>query len=454
MANNTILAIDISSTKIISIVANKNHQSNIVLHGVGVSASEGIKKGIIVDIDKLSSSLNDSIQKATSTTPFSIDKVYVSLSSVNIKFLNSSGSINIQSGIITQKEIAQVLKIAYFDAVLPDYDIIHVIPKYFVIDDSQVVENPLNLNGTRLDVEVNIVIAKKTIINNLNQVLKRVNIENAIFVSSSYMASLAIFDLLSEEQKNSNILILNLGGQTSEGALFKKGILSNIISTPFGSVNITNDIHRAFQTPISAADKIKKDYGSLLAQSYEIKKIKTPHIANPEISKEILIEEVRVNIHARVEEILLMLYKKLSEGSYLEDLNSVILTGGMSKIKGIDKLANLIFSHPVKVLKPISIQNGYINLNDEVYSVITGILLFALDQNPPLELDSTKNLRLAYEIAQKDDYKLINIQKKDSEKEDELILKETNVEISKDIKKEKDGFFDKLINKFSHWFGI
>jgi len=447
--NNTILAIDISSTKIISIVANKNQQNNIVLHGVGVSVSEGIKKGGIVDIDKLSNSLNESIQKATNTTPFSIDKVYVSISSINTKIINNNGSINIQSGIITQKDINQVLKIAYFDAVLPDYDIIHVIPKYFIIDDNQTVENPLNMNGSRLSCEINIVIAKKTILNNINQVLKRNNIEEAIFVVSSYAASLAIFGRLSFEQKSGNILVFNLGGETSEVALLKRGILSYSTSVGFGSVNITYDLHKIFQTPVSAADKIKKDYGSLLPQSYEIKKVKTPHIANSEVVREILIEEIRTNIHARIEEILIMFFKKLSQNGYLEDVNNIILTGGMSKIKGIDKLASLIFSHSIQILKPINIQNGYINLEDEIYSVITGILLFALNQNPPLELDSTKNLRQKYEINQKLTTH-INI-----DKESDIILKEKDNTDDKQTKhKLKEGLTDKIIKKISHWFGL
>jgi len=456
MVNETILAIDIGSTKIISIVVNKNQQSNIILHGVGISSSEGVKKGGIVDIDKLSSSLNESIQKATSTTPFSIDKVYVSISSINTKIINNSGSINIQSGIITQKDINQVLTLAYFDAVLPDYDIIHVIPKYFTIDDNQVVENPLNMNGTRLGCEVNIVIAKRNIINNINQVLKRNNIDNTIFVVSSYAASLAIFDRLSIEQKNGNILIFNLGGETSEVALLKKGVLSYIAAVGFGSANITYDLHKVFQTPISAADKIKKDYGSLLPQSYEIKKVKTPNIANSDVSKEILIEEIRTNIHARVEEILIMLFKKISHGGYLDDVNNIVLTGGMSKIKGIDILVNKVFSLPTKILKPVNIQNGYINLEDEVFSVITGMIFFALNQNPPLELDSTKKLRQKYQIQQNEE-SLLNIQNNqvDKHNKNDIVLNEKENINHEEIKNEsKEKLSNKIIKKISQWLGI
>ena len=391
MVDKTVLAIDIGSTKTISVVAQKNIHGGINILGVGASASKGVKKGSIVDIDKLSQTVNQSISNATSTMPYSIDEVIVSISSIHTKSIRNSGSINIQNGIITQKEITQVLKIAYYDAeIIPDYDAIHIIPLYFIIDDNLQVENPLNMNGSRLDCYVNIIIAKKTSLNNIAQVLKRNNLEIDNFILSSYASALSTLD---SDQKKIGTALIDMGGDTTELILYKNNTINYSIAIPYGSENITKDLHTMFQTPLNSADKIKKEYGFLIDKNIDNKKVIMPHIGNPDNLKEILIEEIKINIHARVEEILTMIYHKFIESGLDEQINALILTGGMSKIEGIDKLANKIFHLPTTIIKPINLQNGYMNLQDQVYATIVGMILYAFDDNPMLELDSNKNLR-------------------------------------------------------------
>lgn len=452
--DRSILAIDIGTTNIVSIVAQNDLNAKINILGIGKSISNGINKGTIIDIDQVSSSIKDAVELARSSYGSEINATYVSISGIHTRSIRSHGSINIPSGHITSKEIKQVLSIALYDAqIVPDYEAIHVIPLYFKVDGNNSIQNPINMNGSRLEVEVNIVTAKKTAISNIKNALKRSNLDVTNFVLTSYASTIAT---LCDENKNIGVATIDLGASTSEFSIFKnRSLLYNDV-VPIGSEHLTNDLSIILRTPINAADEIKKKYASLIPMDElsenTIKKIKVPILGNESESEETSLEYIQTIMHARVEEVLCLIQQKLKNSALYDKINTIVLTGGMSKIPGIDLLAKQIFQDiPVQLSNPKNIQNGYINFNDPTLSTIVGILIYGLDNDPFFELDSNKNLRKKTSKEQRQ-VESMNTEtlEKPPLKQDFVFQEEDKLEML-NLKKEKKSMFSGMWKKFSEW---
>ncbi|MEA3497726.1 MAG: cell division protein FtsA [Campylobacterota bacterium] len=396
--NDSILAIDIGATNIISIVATNDFNNKINILGVSKVKSSGVEKGNIVDINLAGNSINESVINAISSSGSSITKAVVSISGANTRTLSSNGVVNIPSGQITENEIKQVLKMALYNAnVITDYDVIHVLPIFFRVDDGSAISNPLNMNGTRLEVVVNVITAKKSSLVNIKNALKIANLEVDKFVLSGYASAIAT---LESDQKKLGSVVINLGGTTSQLVVYKDSTIIYSDFLPIGSEHITNDISVMLHTPYSAANMVKKQYGTLLPNSDDeneqnIKKVKLPLLGNETETKEISLEQIQPILHARIEEIFSLIHDRLNDGSVMENIGGgVILTGGMTFIPGIKELASLIFSTlPVKISNPKNIQNGYIDFNDPTMTTIVGLLLYELDSSDSFELDSNSDIK-------------------------------------------------------------
>jgi len=398
--NNSILAIDIGTTNIIAIVASNDFSNKINILGVGQSKSEGVQKGNISDINLAGNSINEAVSTAMNSSGALLDKAVVSLSGANTKTLRGSGVVNIPSGQITQNDIKQVLKMALYNAqIIADYEVIHVLPIFFRVDDGATISNPLNMNGSRIEVSVNIITAKKTSLINVRNALKQANLEVDKFVLSGYANAIAT---LEDDQKKLGSAVINLGGTTTQLVVQKGSTILYNDFLPIGSEHITNDISVTFHTPYSAANMIKKQYATLLPSrdidsdnELNIKKVKLPTLGNESESKEISLDQIQPILHARIEETLCIIHDKLIESAAIESIDGgIVLTGGMTYIPGIKELASKIFNNiPVKIANPRNIQNGYINFNTPSMSTIVGLLLYELDSENNFELDSNSELR-------------------------------------------------------------
>ena len=187
MMNNSILAIDIGTTNIIAIIASNDFSNKINILGVGQTTSKGVQKGNIVDIDLASTCIGEAVSNAIDSSGTSTSKAVVSISGANTKTVMSKGVMNIPSGQIQYNDIKQVLKMALYNAqIIADYEVIHVLPIFFRVDDGTTISNPLNMNGSRIEVSVNIITAKKTSLTNVRNALKQINLEVDKFILSGY----------------------------------------------------------------------------------------------------------------------------------------------------------------------------------------------------------------------------------------------------------------------------
>jgi len=394
--DRTILALDIGTTQIVSIVAQNDLNDKINILGMGKTLSAGINKGNIVDIDLASNCIKDAVLLSRSSYDIEIDATYITFSGINTRSTRSKGTANIPNGHITSNDIKLVLSRALYEVqISPDYEAIHVVPIHFIVDDNNPIENPLNMNGSRLEVYANIIMAKKTAITNIKNALKKANLEDITYVLTSYASAISTLD---SDNKKLGSMVIDLGGSTSEFSLFSNHAITFNDTVAIGGEQLTNDISMILKTPLNSADEIKKKYATLLPiienNDFPIQKINVPLLGNESLSDEISIDYIQKITHARIEELLILIQQKLLNSGLYNNVHTIILTGGMSKIPGIELLAKEVYQGiHIQVKNPKDIQNGYVNFKDPSLAAIAGILMYALDPDPSFELDSNRTLR-------------------------------------------------------------
>ena len=460
--NNTLLAIDIGSSSITAVIAKHDLESNINFLGTGLQKSEGVNKGIIINIEEASKAIKDAINIAKRSTTEVIETSVVSISGSYTKSIRSSGSVNVPNGLITETEINQVMQMALYNAtIVPEYEVVHVVPIFFKVDDSVDVDNPLNMNGSRLEVSVYIVTAKRTALTNIKSALKISGVDITRFVLDGYASAISILD---EQQKKFGATVINIGATTTEFVTYKGNSLIFNGFIPVGSNHITNDLSVMLHTPPAAAEKIKTEYGSLTknyssSNELGVTKVKIPRIGDEETHSEIALDHIQTIIHARIEEILVLVKNKLKKSGILDNVGSgIVITGGMSNLEGIKALCEKIYDGiPIAVSNPKNIENGYMSFDDPRMSTIVGLLVYSLGINRNYELDSSKKLMKPVKKQQAIvEEKTINnnsINTKPSSNDDSagLNLKDDPT-ILTPLRKDKKKGVSKFWSKVSEWF--
>jgi len=456
---NTLLAIDIGSSAITAVIAKHDLESNINILGTGLQKSEGVNKGIIINIEEASKAIKDAINIAKRSTTEVIDTSVVSISGSYTKSIRSSGSVNVPNGLITETEINQVMQMALYNAtIVPEYEVVHVVPIFFKVDDSVDVDNPLNMNGSRLVVSVYIVTAKRTALTNIKSALKISGIDITRFVLDGYASAISILD---EQQKKFGATVINIGSTTTEFVCYKGNSLIYNGFIPVGSNHITNDLSVMLHTPPIAAEKIKTEYGSLTknyssSNDLGVTKVKIPRIGDEDTYSEIALDHIQTIIHARIEEILILVKNQLKKSGILDNVGSgIVITGGMSNLEGLKLLAEKIYDGiPISLSNPKNIENGYMSFDDPRMSTIVGLLVYSLGINRSYELDSSKKLMKPVKKQAIAEEKAINnnsINTKSPSFKEDLNLKDDPT-ILTPLRKDKKKGVSKFWSKVSEWF--
>ena len=387
-----ILGIDIGSTKICAIIAQKDEDSIKIL-GAGISKSNGIKKGIITNIEQAARSIKRAVSDAKKVSGTHYDEVVVSISGAYAKSVDSYGVVNVPSREIGMDEINRVLQMADHNANIPhEYDRLHVLPYNFKVDDHTSIDDPLGMNGSRLEVNVHIVTVLKSSLNNLKRALKSASLIPTNIVLAGYASSIAV---LNEDEKELGVAVADLGGTTTDIVVHLGHSIRYNDFIGVGSANITNDLSMALHTPISMAEEVKIKHGSLLSNDSSV--IEIPSIGDESINNKVSLDVARSVIFARVEETLLLLANNLKQSGYLDKLGAgIVLTGGMTNLEGFRELAASIFSNlPVRIAKPIesNIEGMFDTLKSVEFATTIGLILYGGGFSTSYEMDSNKKLR-------------------------------------------------------------
>ncbi len=387
--SDTILAIDIGSTKICAIIA-EIEEDKLQIQGHGISKSQGIKKGAITNIELASKSIKKAINDAKRIAGSNITSATVSISNAYAKSLNSTGIVNIPHKDISIKEINRVMQTALYNANVPnEYEVVHVLPYNFRVDDQDFIEDPFGMNASRMEADVNIIMTQKSNLLNLKKAVRSAGVEIDGIVLSGYASAIATMD---EDEKELGVAVIDLGGQTSNLVIHTGNSIRYNDFLGVGSNHITNDLSMALHTPLQIAENVKIRHGNLVETSNET--IELPIIGDEENRNSVSLEIVHSVIFARVEEALMILAKSLEKSALKEQIGAgIILTGGMTKLKGMRELAQSIFpALPVRIGKPSDINGLFDELKDPAFSTVIGLLLYKAGNHTQYEIDFQQEL--------------------------------------------------------------
>jgi len=384
-----VLAIDIGSTKICAVIAEVSG-SDIEIIGHGISKAQGVKKGVITNIELAAKSIRKALNDARRIAGNNISVATVSISNAYAKSLNSTGVVNIPQKDISTKEINRLMDTALYNANIPnEYEVVHVLPYNFRVDEQDFIEDPYGMNASRLEVDANIILTQKTSLSNLKKTVRSAGLEIEGIVLNSYASAISN---LQEDEKELGVALIDMGGHTSNLIIHIGNSVRYNTFLGVGSNHITNDLSMALHTPLKVAENVKIRHGNLLEGSNEV--IELPVIGDEENRNSISLEIVHNVIMARVEESLSILANSIEKSALSEQIGAgVVLTGGMTKLKGIRELAQAIFHNsPVRIGLPRTINGLTDELKDPAFSTVIGLLLYRMGEHTQYEIDNEKNM--------------------------------------------------------------
>ncbi len=393
--SKTVLAIDVGSTKICAIIAQINDDNKITVIGAGVSKSQGLKKGTITNIELASRSIEEAVNDAKRVSGSAIDTAVVSMSGTYTKSIDSSGIVNLTSKEVGIKDIERVMQTSLYNAKIPnEYEVLHALPYNFKVDEQDLIDDPLGMNASRLEVETHIITTQKSSLNNLKKALKGAGITAENIILNGYASAIAVLD---ESEKELGVAVIDMGGRSCNIVIHVGNSIRYNDFLGVGSNHITNDLSMALHTPLSVANSIKLTYGSLNNESNDL--IEIPKIGDENSKHEVSLAVVHDVILARVEETLMIL-AKIVENSGLKDQigAGIVLTGGFAKMEGIKDYAGVFFdSKPVRIAKPKELDGLFENLRSPEFSCAIGLVMHSAGGYTPYEIDVNKRVRHANE---------------------------------------------------------
>lgn len=455
--STTYLGIDIGTTQICAIIAQKDDDNNVKILGTGVARSQGLKKGIITNIDLASNSIKQAVSSAKRMAGQHYEHVSVSISGAYTKSVDSVGVVNIPNNDIGIREINRAMQAADHDAnITSEYEKLHVLPYMFKVDSQEFIEDPLGMNGTRLEVLVHIVIAQKSSLSNLKKAVKSAGLNIDNIVLAGYASSIAT---LNADEKELGVCLIDMGGSTCNSIIHIGNSIRYNDFLAVGSSHITSDLSMALHTPIPTAEQTKIKYGSLHHTSNEL--IELPILGDETSTHEVSLDVIHNVIYARVEETLMILAKSVENSNFKEHLGAgVVLTGGFTKLKGIRELAMAIFDNmPIRIAKPKEMEGLYETLKDPSNSVAVGLIMYSTGGFTPYEIDSNRKMRYKDEQFEKKQINLEETQLPQDlellqfEDEDMMSTKDKLADIADISKQQKSGsFWQKIYYKLTQLF--
>ncbi|CAM2984838.1 cell division protein FtsA [Hathewaya histolytica] len=401
-----IVGLDIGSSKICASVGKINSQGSIQIMGITSFSCSGLKKGVVVDIDKTSKSIEKCIFQLEKIVQFKINEAFISIQSGICEFINNRGVIAVSGDDreITEGDVNRAIEAAKLLSIDRDKEIIGAVPEQFIIDGYDNIKDPIGMSGVKLEVEAKIVLAQSTIINNL---IKSVN-KAGIRVLGVTLQPIALSSvLLKKEEREKGVAIVDVGLETINISIFRDNKLQKDIFIPLGGHNITKDISLCLNISYEEAENLKLKCGSVTKNNFEDEKIILKTSKHDE--KEVMYFTVIDIINARVEEMLKFMKAFIKEsGEYEQIYNIVLVGGGVSLLKGIVDLSENIFKRPIRIGVP-----EYIGASNTLYAGSVGILKDVFDNTKPKNSLSSKK-RYHKEVETEEEFHEENTQEKSS----------------------------------------
>lgn len=383
MANRDIIVgIDVGSTGVRTVIAQafpEEDKPRII--GVGFAPSSGVRKGVIVDLEDATKSINESVEQAERNSGVAVERAVVSIGGNHIVSQNSKGVIAVgkADGEVTEDDIERVINAAQAISIPPNKEIIHIIPKNYSLDDNKNIRDPLGMNGVRLEVDAMIVEGATPFIKNLAKCVEQAGIAVSEFVLAPLAAAKAT---LTKRQKELGVVLVDIGGGTTSVAVFEENDLLHTTILPVGGNHITNDIAIGLRTSIDVAEKVKLEFGNAFPK--EISKKEEINLAEIDSNEEGIVSRYHVAeiIEARLEEIFSLVNKELKLIGREKLLPAgIVLTGGAAKLPGAVDLAKNILGLPAQTGFPMQMGGLIDKVDDPGFVTVVGLVLWGMEHD-------------------------------------------------------------------------
>jgi cell division protein FtsA len=383
-----IVGLDIGTSKIVALVAEVPPEGGINILGMGAAPSNGLKKGVVVNIEGAVAAIQRALEDAELMANCKITNVYTGIAGSHIRSLNSHGMVPIRDREVSQADIDRVVETARAVNISTDQQVLHVLPQEFIIDGQEGVREPLGMSGVRLEVKVHIVTGAVSAAQNIVKCVRRCGLEVHDLILQPLASSLAV---LNDDEKDLGVCLVDIGGGTTDIAVFTRGAIQHTAVLPIAGDQITNDIAMTLRTPTREAEDLKIQHGVALRQLAEAREmIEVPGIGDrgPRMLSKQMLSEV---IEPRVEELYSLIQAELRRSGFEEQISSgIVLTGGSSQMKGMVELAEEVFHAPVRLGVPEYVGGLSERVRNPRYATGIGLLLAGLERH---ELDQMQRLQ-------------------------------------------------------------
>lgn len=373
MRDNILASIDVGSSKICTLVGEVTPESDLRILGVGVTPSQGVKKGMVDNIQEATEAIASSVEKAERSSGSRVLAAHVSISGNHVNSLNNRGIATIpgRERPITKQDIDRAVEEAQALNLPTNREVLHVLPRFFVVDGQEHVSDPVGMYGQRLDMETHIVSGSLTAVQNLTQCVESAGVQVEALVLSPLASAQAV---LEEEEKRQGIIVADIGGGTTGIAVFVDGAVFHTSVLPVGGYHLTHDLVAGLRAPFTSVEDLKTEYGSAMPSQVNPEEMVELEAFGGQRHKEVSRRRVAEILQARVEEILEMIYIDAKRAGFDEMVAAgLVLTGGSASLPGIDELAEQVLRMPVRVGLPRGIHGLADSLNSPAYAASVGL---------------------------------------------------------------------------------
>lgn len=386
--SSVVVGIDIGTTKICTLIARQEEGDKLRILGVGIEPSQGMRKGVVVDLRAATQAIARSIEKAERTSGLEINSALVSLAGANVSSVNSRGVVGISGGVIDQDDIARAIEAARAVAIPHNREIIHVIQRGYIVDGQDGIPSPIGMHGYRLEVETHIITAAAASVENLRQCVAEAGVEVLQFVLNP-LASAEV--VLNDTERQMGVVVCDIGGGTTDLAIYIDGNIWHTMVLSVGGNHVTSDIAHGLRLPFEQAEELKKQHGYAQVADVRPDEYFSVRPFGEEQSIQVSRADLTTIIEARMEEIFVMVLQEIKRSGYDGLLPAgVVLTGGSSALPGLRNLASRVLGLPVRIAQPENMLGMVDKLNSPAYSTSVGLTRWALLMNEYLPAGNSR----------------------------------------------------------------
>lgn len=373
-----IVGLDIGTSKVVAIVCEVTDDRQIEIIGIGSHPSRGLKKGVVVNIESTVQSIQRAIEEAELMAGCEIHSVNAGIAGSHIRSLNSHGIVAIRDDEVTNSDVERVIDAARAVAIPADQKILHILPQEFIIDQQEGIKEPVGMSGVRLEAKVHMVTGAVSAAQNIIKCVRRCGLDVDEIVLEQLASSHAV---LTDDEKELGVCLVDIGGGTTDIAVFTEGSIRHTAVIPIAGDQVTNDIAVALRTPTQFAEEIKVRYGCALRQLASPEEtIEVPSVGDRP-ARRLVRQTLAEVIEPRYEELFLLIQAELRRSGF-EDLIAagIVLTGGSSKMEGAIELAEEVFHMPVRLGLPQHISGLVDVVRNPIHATGVGLLIYGLKQ--------------------------------------------------------------------------